>query len=108
MGTRDVEGIVGAIVAMLKGKPYVYNIRDMYPDMAVGVAIVRPGLLARIWERLHRWALRRATRGRPTRRRSSAGQLAKPYSCPHAGARKLAEPGGDLLFHHSAKGADAK
>ena len=56
------EGIVGAIVAMLKGKPYVYNIRDMYPDMAVGGAIVRPGLLARIWERLHRWALRRATR----------------------------------------------
>jgi colanic acid biosynthesis glycosyl transferase WcaI len=56
------EGIVGAIVAMLKGKPYIYNIRDMYPDMAVGGAIVRPGLLARIWERLHRWALRRATR----------------------------------------------
>jgi colanic acid biosynthesis glycosyl transferase WcaI len=56
------EGIVGAIVAMLKSEPYVYNIRDMYPDMAVGGAIVRPGLLARIWERLHRWALRRATR----------------------------------------------
>ena len=56
------EGIVGAIVAMLKGKPYIYNIRDMYPDMAVGGAIVEPGLLARVWERLHRWALRRATR----------------------------------------------
>jgi colanic acid biosynthesis glycosyl transferase WcaI len=56
------EGITGAIVATLKGKPYVYNIRDMYPDMAVGGSIVKPGLLARIWERLHRWALRRATR----------------------------------------------
>ena len=56
------EGIVGAIIALLKSKPYVYNIRDMYPDMAVGGAIVEPGLLARIWERLHRWALRRATR----------------------------------------------
>jgi colanic acid biosynthesis glycosyl transferase WcaI len=56
------EGIVGAIVAMLKSKPYVYNIRDMYPDMAVGGAIVGPGMLARVWERLHRWALRRATR----------------------------------------------
>jgi glycosyltransferase involved in cell wall biosynthesis len=56
------EGIVGAMVAMLKGKPYVYNIRDMYPDMALGGAIVEPGLLARIWEKLHRWALRRATR----------------------------------------------
>lgn len=56
------EGIVGATIALLKNKPYVYNIRDMYPDMAVGGAIVQPGLLARIWERLHRWALRRATR----------------------------------------------
>ena len=56
------EGIVGAFVALLKRKPYVYNIRDLYPDMAVGGSIVRPGLLARIWEKLHRWALRRATR----------------------------------------------
>jgi glycosyltransferase involved in cell wall biosynthesis len=56
------EGIVGAFVALLKGKPYVYNIRDLYPDMAVGGSIVKPGLLARIWENLHRWALRRATR----------------------------------------------
>jgi glycosyltransferase involved in cell wall biosynthesis len=56
------QGIVGAIVAMLKRKPYIYNIRDMYPDMAVGGSIVEPGWLARIWERLHRWALRRATR----------------------------------------------
>jgi len=47
---------------MLKRKPFVYNIRDMYPDMAVGGSIVKPGLLARIWEKLHRWALRRATR----------------------------------------------
>jgi len=56
------EGIVGAIIALLKSKPYIYNIRDMYPDMAVGGAIVEPGMLARVWERLHRWALRRATR----------------------------------------------
>lgn len=56
------EGIVGAFVAMLKGKPYVYNIRDMYPDMALGGAIVEPGMLARVWEKLHRWALRRSTR----------------------------------------------
>ncbi len=56
------EGIVGAFVAVLKGKPFVYNIRDMYPDMAVGGSIVKPGLMARVWEKLHRWALRRATR----------------------------------------------
>jgi colanic acid biosynthesis glycosyl transferase WcaI len=56
------EGIVGAFIAMLKRKPFVYNIRDMYPDMAVGGSIVKPGLMARVWEKLHRWALRRATR----------------------------------------------
>jgi glycosyltransferase involved in cell wall biosynthesis len=56
------QGIVGAFVALLKRKPYVYNIRDMYPDMAVGGSLVAPGLLERIWELLHRWALRRATR----------------------------------------------
>jgi colanic acid biosynthesis glycosyl transferase WcaI len=56
------EGIVGAFVALLKRKPYVYNIRDLYPDMAVGGSIVKPGLLARVWENLHRWALRHATR----------------------------------------------
>jgi colanic acid biosynthesis glycosyl transferase WcaI len=56
------EGIVGAFIAFLRAKPFVYNIRDMYPDMAVGGSIVNPGLLSRIWEKLHRWALRRATR----------------------------------------------
>jgi colanic acid biosynthesis glycosyl transferase WcaI len=55
-------GIVSAFVAMLKRKPFVYNIRDMYPDMAVGGSIVKPGLLAGFWETLHRWALRRAAR----------------------------------------------
>ena len=54
-------GIIGALLAMLKRKPYFYNIRDMYPDMAVGGSIVEPGLLARVWERLHRWALCRTT-----------------------------------------------
>src|SRR5215467_12970247 len=54
------QGIVGAFVALLKRKPYVYNIRDLYPDMVVGGDIIRPGLLARVWEGLHRWALRRA------------------------------------------------
>ena len=54
------QGIVGAFVAMLKGAPFVYNIRDLYPDMAVGGSLVAPGLLARVWEAMHRWALKRA------------------------------------------------
>jgi colanic acid biosynthesis glycosyl transferase WcaI len=56
------EGIVAAFVSLLKGKPFVYNVRDLYPDMAVGGSIVRAGPLTRVWETLHRWALRRASR----------------------------------------------
>jgi glycosyltransferase involved in cell wall biosynthesis len=55
------EGIVGAFVAWLKRKPFVYNIRDLYPEMAVVGSIVRPSWWVRLWERLHRWALRRAS-----------------------------------------------
>src|SRR5260370_461745 len=62
MTAPPFEGIVGAFVALLKGKPYVYNIRDLYPDMAVGGSIIKAGRMARIWELLHRWALRRAAR----------------------------------------------
>ncbi|MGO8792336.1 MAG: glycosyltransferase family 4 protein [Terriglobia bacterium] len=67
------QGIVGAFVAFLKRKPFVYNIRDLYPEMAVLGNIVRPSWWLRLWERLHRWALRRASRvivlGEDTRER---------------------------------------
>ena len=36
------EGIVGAFVALLKAKPYIYNIRDLYPDMAVAAPSSSP------------------------------------------------------------------
>jgi colanic acid biosynthesis glycosyl transferase WcaI len=52
------NGIVGAYLSVLKRKPLIYDIQDMYPDMAVAGSIVQPGLLTRFWERLHRWALR--------------------------------------------------
>jgi putative colanic acid biosynthesis glycosyltransferase WcaI len=56
------EGIVGAFVAWLKRRPLVYNIRDLYPEMAISGEIVRPARWVQIWEKLHRWALKRATR----------------------------------------------
>jgi glycosyltransferase involved in cell wall biosynthesis len=62
MTDPPMEGIAGAFVARLSGRPFVYNIRDMYPDMAVGGSIVRPGSFTARWEKLHRWALRQATR----------------------------------------------
>jgi colanic acid biosynthesis glycosyl transferase WcaI len=56
------EGIVGALVAWLKRKPFVYNIRDLYPEMALAGKIVRPSWWVRSWDALHRRALRRASR----------------------------------------------
>jgi putative colanic acid biosynthesis glycosyltransferase WcaI len=55
-------GIFGAVLARLKRKPFVYNIRDLYPEMAWLGDIVRSSQWVRVWERLHRWALRQASR----------------------------------------------
>ncbi len=67
------EGILGAFVAWLKRRPFVYNIRDLYPEMAVAGEIVRPARWVQLWEKLHRWALARAARvivlGEDTRER---------------------------------------
>ena len=62
MTDPPIMGIVAAFVALLKRRPFVYNIRDMYPDMALGGGIVRPSAFANLWEKLHRWALRRAAK----------------------------------------------
>ena len=62
MTDPPIAGIAGAFVARLSGRPFVYNIRDMYPDMAVGGDIVRPSSWVARWEQMHRRALRQAAR----------------------------------------------
>jgi glycosyltransferase involved in cell wall biosynthesis len=62
MTDPPVAGIAGAFVARLAGCPFVYNIRDLYPDMAIGGDIVRPNSWAECWEQMHRAALRQAAR----------------------------------------------
>ncbi len=62
MTDPPVAGIAGAFIARLAGLPFVYNIRDLYPDMAVGGDIVRAGKWVARWEGLHRRALRQAAR----------------------------------------------
>jgi glycosyltransferase involved in cell wall biosynthesis len=62
MTDPPVAGIAGAAVARLAGVPFVYNIRDMYPDMALGGEIVEPSKWVARWESLHRHALRSAAR----------------------------------------------
>ncbi|MFZ3216168.1 MAG: glycosyltransferase family 4 protein, partial [Candidatus Acidiferrales bacterium] len=62
MTDPPIAGIAGALIARLAGRPFVYNIRDLYPDMAVGGDIVRSGKWVARWENLHRRALRQAAR----------------------------------------------
>jgi glycosyltransferase involved in cell wall biosynthesis len=62
MTDPPVAGIAGAFVAALSKRAFVYNIRDMYPDMAVGGGIVPAGSWTERWEKLHRRALCRAQR----------------------------------------------
>ncbi len=62
MTDPPVAGIAGAFVARMLGCPFVYNIRDLYPEMAIGGDIVRPGKWIELWEKMHRRALKQAAR----------------------------------------------
>ncbi len=62
MTDPPIAGLAGALIAWLQRRPFLYNIRDLYPDMAIGGDILRPGWFTRVWEWLHRHALRRADR----------------------------------------------
>ena len=62
MTDPPIAGMAGALVARLCGRPFVYNIRDLYPDMAIGGDIVRPSRWVERWEKMHRDVLRRAAR----------------------------------------------
>jgi glycosyltransferase involved in cell wall biosynthesis len=62
MTDPPVAGIAGAFIARLSGRPLVYNIRDMYPDMALGGDIVSKKTWVERWERMHRSALKQAAR----------------------------------------------
>ena len=62
MTDPPVAGIAGAFIARMAGRPFIYNIRDLYPDMALGGDIVRPGPWIDRWEKMHRRALQQASR----------------------------------------------
>lgn len=62
MTDPPMAGIAGAAVARILGRPFLYNIRDLYPDMALGGGIVQPSKWIERWESLHRRALKSAAR----------------------------------------------
>lgn len=50
-------------VALLaaRGRPVVYCLQDLHPEFALVSGMIRPGLLTRIWEMIHRSGLRRSS-----------------------------------------------
>jgi len=61
MTDPPLAGLIGALAARLKKRPFVYYIQDLHPDMAVISGMVQPAGWVTVWERLHRWILRQAT-----------------------------------------------
>src|SRR2546427_7234252 len=62
MTDPPIEGILGASIAKFLGRPFVYNVLDLYPDMALAGGILPPGFWTGAWEASHRRALRQAAR----------------------------------------------
>lgn len=52
--------LVGILVSRCARIPFIYNIQDFHPEMAVKAGIIREGFCVRIWDRLHQWALKNA------------------------------------------------
>jgi glycosyltransferase involved in cell wall biosynthesis len=61
MTDPPIVGIAGRLISLLRRKPFLYYIQDLHPDMAMASGLVGTGFLVRIWENLHRWALRGAS-----------------------------------------------
>jgi glycosyltransferase involved in cell wall biosynthesis len=60
MTDPPIVGFVGALVAHVRKRPFVYYIQDLHPDMAFASGLVKKGHLLYFWRSLHRWILKRA------------------------------------------------
>lgn len=52
------NGICSWLVSLCKRCPIVYNVQDMYPDMAEKLGVLRPGVLLSVLRRFEKWAYR--------------------------------------------------
>jgi glycosyltransferase involved in cell wall biosynthesis len=62
MTDPPLAGLIGAIAAKIKGKPFIYYIQDLHPDMAIASGLLRKGIATALWDRLHRLIMRSASR----------------------------------------------
>jgi glycosyltransferase involved in cell wall biosynthesis len=54
--------LAGCIVAWIKRRPFVFELRDLWPDSIVAVGAMREGPLLHVLRRLEYWLYRRSTR----------------------------------------------
>lgn len=54
--------VLGAFVARARRRPFIYNIRDLHPDMALAAGLIAPSAWTERWERWHQWAMKQADR----------------------------------------------
>jgi len=52
--------LIGALVAQCRRLPFIYNIRDLHPEMAIAAGLLSPCQWTESWDRLHRWAMQQA------------------------------------------------
>jgi glycosyltransferase involved in cell wall biosynthesis len=59
MTDPPLVSLIGLFTSWLRRSTFVYNIRDLHPDMAVAAGVLSRGFIASLWERVHRWVMRR-------------------------------------------------
>lgn len=55
----DPPFAVWAALIAARGRRVVYSLRDLHPETAIEAGMIPPGLITRLWERIHTSGLRR-------------------------------------------------
>lgn len=61
--TPPMVGMVGRLLKLFRGSRYVQYEMDLYPDVAIALGVMKPrGMAARVFDRIHRYLLKKADR----------------------------------------------
>lgn len=57
----DPPMAIGTALIAARGRPVIYAIQDLHPDLGLASGWIRDGVLSRAWQSLHTMAMRKAT-----------------------------------------------
>lgn len=60
MTDPPIVGFLGAVTSVARRIPFIYNIQDLHPEMALASGLIKEGWFAEVWSRIHLLAMRRA------------------------------------------------